>query len=147
MKGAEFLELQSHNYEFFLRNGSRSIPLVPLFSLCLCCKGFPLHNIPFKYVLFFFVPHLTSTSLPLTKDNAATCPILERILTATPPGTNSALIKQYQSLILKNMMDYLQTGGKDDLMVVFREGALAADVERSLVGLGVFCSRIVDKVC
>ena len=87
----------------------------------------------------------SSSAMPMTKDSAASCPILERILNSTPPGISPKLMKQYQTLLLQNMMDYLQAGS-EDIMVLFREGVLGANVERALCGLSVFCTRLVDKV-
>ncbi len=81
----------------------------------------------------------------MTKDTMATCPILERILNSTPPGTSPSLVKKFQTSIMQNMMDYL-TAGSEDILVLFHEGPLAVNIERSLCGLSVFCNRIVDKV-
>ena len=81
----------------------------------------------------------------MTKDTAANCPILERILSSTPPGISQKLLKQYQTSILQNMMDYIKAGS-EDVMVMFKEGVLGVSVERSLCGLAVFCARLVDKV-
>ena len=83
---------------------------------------------------------------PMTKDTGATCPILERILGVTPPGTSPALMKQYQTRVLQTIMDYFSSGN-EDVMVLFQGGVLATNIERSLSGLAVFCTRVVDKVC
>ncbi len=80
----------------------------------------------------------------MTKDVAASCPILERILHATPPGISQRLIREYQTRILLNMMDHLQKGS-EDIMVVFKEGVLGLNVERSLCGLSVFCSSCLTS--
>lgn len=94
----------------------------------------------FHSVHFFF-----SLATPMSKDAMATCPILERVLNSIPPGTSPSLVKQYQTSILQNMMDYLSTGS-EDILVLFHEGPLATNLDRSLCGLSVFCARVVDKV-
>ena len=99
------------------------------------------------YYKLLCILHCCSSSTLLTKDSVATCPILERVLNSTPPGISQGLIRVYQTLVLQSIMEFLQTGGKEDIMVIFREEPLAFNLDKSFSGLGVFCSRLVDKVC
>ena len=89
---------------------------------------------------------MLSSAQPMTKDTPPSCPILERLLSSVPQGVGLHLVREYQTRVLVSMMEHLQKGN-EDIMVVFREGALGVNLERSLCGLSVFCSRVVDKVC
>ena len=78
------------------------------------------------------------------KEGMLVCPILESVLNAGPPNTSPELQKQYQTLILYSIVDYLQTGN-EDILVLFK-GSDPNSLVKSLSGLSVFCSRLVDKV-
>ena len=86
-------------------------------------------------------PSSTHTS---PKKGMLVCPILESVLNACPPNASPELQKQYQTLILHSIVDYLQTGN-EDILVLFK-GNDSNSLAKSLSGLSVFCSRLVDKV-
>ena len=74
------------------------------------------------------------------------CPIFERVLAATPAGVSTDLQKQYQTLILHSIVEYLKSGNEDILILLLSNPHLSQNMERSILGLSVFCSRLVDKV-
>ena len=86
----------------------------------------------------FFSP---VSSTQLSSKEVAVCPILETILNADPPNTPLELQKRYQTLVLHSIVDYLQMGN-EDILVLFQ----GTNLERSTSGLSVFCARLVDKV-
>ena len=88
--------------------------------------------------------HSSSTILQ-SKDVPASCPILERVLNATPPGVSTELINHYQTLILHSVIEHLQSGN-EDIMILFKGTFSNSTMERCWSGLAVFCSRLVDKV-
>ena len=74
------------------------------------------------------------------------CPIFERVLAATPAGISTDLQNQYQTLILHSTVEYLRSGNEDILILLHSNPHLSQNMERSILGLSVFCSRLVDKV-
>ena len=74
------------------------------------------------------------------------CPIFERVLAATPAGISTDLQNQYQTLILHSIVEYLKSGNEDILILLRSNPHLSQNMERSILGLSVFCSRLVDKV-
>ena len=81
-----------------------------------------------------------------TKESAPMCPIFERVLTATPAGISTDLQNQYQTLILHSVVEYLKSGNEDILVLLRSNPYLSQSMDRSMLGLSVFCSRLVDKV-
>ena len=61
------------------------------------------------------------------------CPILETILNADPPNTPLELQKQYQTLVLHSIVDYLQTGNEDILVLFKGTNPIVADQLWSIV--------------
>ena len=78
------------------------------------------------------------------REGMLVCPILESVLNAAPPTVSPELQKQYQTLILHSIVDHLQTGN-EDILVLFK-GSDPNLQAKSITGLSVFCSRLVDKV-
>ena len=60
-------------------------------------------------------------------------PILETILNADPPNTPLELQKQYQTLVLHSIVDYLQTGNEDILVLFKGTNPIVADQLWSIV--------------
>ena len=69
------------------------------------------------------------------------CPILEMVLDA-PPGSNSELVKTYQTVVMVAIMKYLEAGN-EDVVVTLKD---IQPFQKSVVGFTVFCQRIVDKL-
>ena len=91
----------------------------------------------------YSLPHSSTTQ---AKESAPVCPIFERVLTSTPAGISPDLQNQYQTLILHSTVEYLKSGNEDILVLLRSNAHLSHNLERSMLGLSVFCSRLVDKV-
>ena len=83
------------------------------------------------YIYTHTYTHTQSSTIMPTKDSAATCPILERVLNGAPAGISLDLLKTYQTLILHSIMDYLQTGN-EDVMITFKGSHFTGTIENSL---------------
>ena len=73
---------------------------------------------------------------------AAECPMLEQVLEAYPAGISPDLQKNYQTAVLCAVMKHLEEGNEDVLVVLKDVG----NFSKTIVGLHVFCTRLVDKV-
>ena len=78
------------------------------------------------------------------RDQKPVCIILEQVLSAFPSTTSQNLQSVYQTLILDSILDHLQVGN-EDVMVIFHS-ANSNVFARAMTGLGVFCSRLVDRL-
>ena len=74
----------------------------------------------------------------------AVCPILEMVLAAFPASISPELQREYQTAILNNIMEYLQSGN-EDILVLFK-ATDASLFSRAISGLSVFCARLIDKL-
>ena len=72
----------------------------------------------------------------------AECPMLEQVLEAYPAGISPDLQKNYQTAILCAVMKHLEDGN-EDVLVVLKD---AGNFPKTVVGLHVFCMRLVDKL-
>ena len=81
-----------------------------------------------------------------SKESAPVCPIFERVLSSAPSGISPDLLNQYQTLVLHSIVEYLKSGNEDILVLLRSNVYLSQNMERSMLGLSVFCSRLVDKV-
>ena len=70
------------------------------------------------------------------------CPMLEQVLEAYPTGISPDLQKNYQTAILCAVMKHLEDGNEDVLVVLKDAGSFS----KTIVGLHVFCTRLVDKL-
>ena len=100
-----------------------------------------------KQVTLYILPRIyVHSSTSQSKESAPICPIFERVLAATPAGISPDLQNQYQTLILYSIVEYLKSGNEDILVLLRSNIHLSQNLERSLLGLSVFCSCLVDKV-
>ena len=84
------------------------------------------------------------TTQVAARDQKPVCQVLELVLAASPPSASSELQRRYQTLVLVSIMEHLQLGS-EDVTVFFRSSA-GVGLARAMAGLGVFCSRLVDKL-
>lgn len=104
----------------------------------------PYQNNYASYFVLVLIYFHSSTSQ--SKESAPVCPVFERVLTATPAGISPDLQNQYQTLILYSIVEYLKSGNEEILVLLRSNIHLSQNLERSMLGLSVFCSRLVDKV-
>ena len=69
------------------------------------------------------------------------CPIMELVLEAAPAG-NSELVKTYQTAVILALMKHIQDGNEDVAITLKEIGPFS----KSVIGLSVFCTRLVDKL-
>ena len=81
---------------------------------------------------------------PAVRDQKPVCQILELVLAASPSSASLDTQKKYQTVILNSIVDHLQVGN-EDVTVIFHS-ASAPVFNRAMTGLGVFCSRLVDRL-
>ena len=89
------------------------------------------------------VDGFASTNLAV-RDQKPVCQVLELVLAASPSTASQDIQKKYQTLILNSIVEHLQVGN-EDVTVIFRTSAPHI-FTRAMTGLGVFCSRLVDKL-
>ena len=85
-----------------------------------------------------------ASTQPVQRDQKPVCQVLELVLSASPSTASPDLQNRYQTLILGSVLDHLQVGN-EDVTVIFHSAA-ASVFSRAMIGLGVFCSRLVDKL-
>ena len=61
---------------------------------------------------------------------------------AYPSLTSMIQQKQYQTVVINSAMEYLKSGS-EDIVLLFKD---RSTMDKSLAGVGVFCSRIVDRI-
>ena len=81
---------------------------------------------------------------PTQRDQKPVCHVLELVLSAGPSSASLDLQNKYQTRILNSILDHLQVGN-EDVTVIFHSAASHV-FTRAMIGLGVFCSRLVDKL-
>lgn len=81
---------------------------------------------------------------PAVRDQKPVCQILELVLAASPSSASQDMQNKYQTLILNSIVDHLQVGN-EDVTVIFHSAA-AHVFNKAMTGLGVFCSRLVDRL-
>ena len=81
---------------------------------------------------------------PSTRDQKPVCQVLELVLAASPAYVSPELQKRYQTLVINSIVEHLHVGN-EDITIIFRS-ASQATFSRAMLGLGVFCSRLVDKL-
>ena len=69
------------------------------------------------------------------------CPVLEMVLEASPSG-NTELVKTYQTVVLVALMKHIE-GGNEDVVITLKD---VRPFSKSVIGLSVFCQRLVDKL-
>ena len=84
------------------------------------------------------------SSTQMSPEDIAVCPVLEMVLAASPASISLELQKEYQSTILHSIMEYLQSGN-ENILVLFK-ATDASVFPRAISGLSVFCARLVDKL-
>lgn len=81
---------------------------------------------------------------PAVREQKPVCQILELVLAASPSTASQEMQNKYQTLILNSIVDHLQVGN-EDVTVIFHSAA-AHVFNKAMTGLGVFCSRLVDRL-
>lgn len=79
-----------------------------------------------------------------TRDQKPVCNVLEQVLSASPSTASQNLQSVYQTLILDSILDHLQVGN-EDVTVIFHSANSNVSA-RAMTGVGVFCSRLVDRL-
>ena len=83
-------------------------------------------------------------TLPGSRDQKPVCQVLELVLSASPAHVSPDLQNKYQTLILNSVLDHLQVGN-EDVTVIFHSAAPHI-FSRAMIGVGVFCGRLVDRL-
>lgn len=81
---------------------------------------------------------------PAVREQKPVCQILEQVLAASPSTASQDMQNKYQTLILNSIIDHLQVGN-EDVTVIFHSAASHV-FNKAMTGLGVFCSRLVDRL-
>ena len=81
---------------------------------------------------------------PGSRDQRPVCQVLELVLSASPSTASPDLQNHYQTLILNSILDHLQVGN-EDVTVIFHSAAPHI-FSRAMIGVGVFCGRLVDRM-
>ena len=85
-----------------------------------------------------------SLTSPGSRDQRPVCQVLELVLSASPSSVSPDLQNHYQTLILNSILDHLQVGN-EDVTVIFHS-AVPHIFSRAMIGVGVFCARLVDRL-
>lgn len=104
-------------------------------------NSYPIMNIIKILRLVAMDGFITCHTSQKTSGSLHDCPVLELVLEAAPEG-NPELVKTYQSTVLVAIMRQLEAGN-EDITVTLRD---IGSFGRAVVGLSVFCTRLIDKL-